>query len=366
MPPMGAPTRGRQIALLTSVAHERATDPALASLLDALEPFAEGLDPDSDDAALIRRARRDFERLVRLPSSFVAEFSEHQSAAFDVWARARPADDFAAVAPLLERTVELSRRLADYYPGYAHIADPLIDLSDYGMTAAGVRAVFDDLRRRLVPIVRAIAAQPVADAACLHQHYAEEIQLAFGLDVARRFGYDLDRGRQDRSAHPYMIRFGHGDVRITTRVRVDNLAEALFSTMHEAGHALYEQGGRPEIDGLPIAGGASAGMHESQSRLWENLVGRSRGFWEYCYPELRRTFPGQLGAVPLETFYRAINRVEPSLISDRRGRGHLQPPCDPPLRSGAPAARGYADGAGPARGVAGPVRGRSGRAVRRP
>ncbi len=208
----------------------------------------------------------------------------------------------------------MSRQLANFFPGYDHIADPLIDFSDYGMRAASVRALFAELRAQLVPIVQAITAQPPADDACLHRHFPEARQLEAGATVIARFGYDFKRGRQDKTLHPYCTRFSVGDVRITTRVDENDLGNALFSTLHESGHAIYEQGIRPELEGTPLAHGTSSGIHESQSRLWENLVGRSRGFWQFFYPQLQRSFPEQLGAVTLETFYRAINKVQRSLI----------------------------------------------------
>ena len=153
-----------------------------------------------------------------------------------------------------------------------------------------------------------------ADDSCLKQHYPEDQQIAFGLAAIKRYGYDFERGRQDKTHHPFMTKFSIGDVRITTRVRDDNLGDGLFSTLHEAGHALYEQGIDPALEGTPLAHGTSAGVHESQSRLWENIVGRSRGFWQFFYPQLQQTFPQQLGKVDLDTFYRAINKVERSLI----------------------------------------------------
>jgi carboxypeptidase Taq len=216
--------------------------------------------------------------------------------------------------PYLEKTLDLSRQLANYFPGYEHIADPLIDFADEGMRVAKIRPLFAELRAQLVPIVQAITAQPAADDACLKQFYPEAQQLAFGLDVIRALGYDFDRGRQDKTHHPFMTKFSLGDVRITTRVEERDLSDALFSTMHEAGHAMYEQGIRMDLEGTPLADGTSAGVHESQSRTWENLVGRSRGFWTCFYPRLQAAFPEQLQSVPFETFYRAINKVEPSLI----------------------------------------------------
>jgi carboxypeptidase Taq len=312
MPPGGAEARGRQTAILGRVAHEKQIDPELGRLLDQLEK--ESRDPDSDDAALIREARRDFERAVRIPSDFVSEFSAHTAATYQLWTSARPANDFARTLPLLEKTLDLSRRLAGFFPGHESIADPLIDFSDPGMKASEIRAIFAELRGRLVPIVRAITERPVADDRCLKQHAPEDRQLAFGLEVIERFGYDFERGRQDKTHHPFMTKFSLGDVRITTRVRENDVTDALFSTLHESGHAMYEQGIRMDFEGTPLAEGTSSGVHESQSRLWENLVGRSLGFWKHFYPRLQVVFPEQLQTVPLDTFYRAINKVERSLI----------------------------------------------------
>ena len=314
MPPGGAPARGRQLATLSRLAHERFVDAETGRLLDAAARETEGRPFDSDEASLVRVARRRWDRSVKTPTSLVAEIEENAAISFQAWKTARPADDFASVRPHLEKTLELSRRLADCFPGYDHIADPLIDLSDYGMRAASVRALFESLRARLTPLVHAIASRPTADDACLRQPAPEATQIEFGLEVIRRFGYDFERGRQDKTHHPFMTKFSLGDVRITTRFRDDDFTDGLFSTLHECGHALYEQGIERAYEGTPLANGASAGVHESQSRLWENLVGRSRGFWEHFYPRLQATFPTQLARVPLDTFYRAVNRVERSLI----------------------------------------------------
>jgi carboxypeptidase Taq len=314
MPPGGAPARARQSAMLQRLAHERLTDPALGKLLEDLQAYEGSLPYDSDEASLIRVARRDFERAVKVPPSLVAELNGHTTESYQVWTEARPADDFAAVRPYLEKTLDLSRQVADCFPGYEHIADPLIDYADYGLKASTLRTLFADLRERLVPIVQAIAEQPEAGDSCLYQTFPEKGQWDFGLDVIKRFGYDMDRGRQDKAPHPFTTRFSIGDVRITTRIQEKNLGDALFSTMHEAGHGMYEQGIRRELEGTPLSHGTSSGAHESQSRLWENLVGRSRSFWRFFYPRLQAAFPEQLGSVSLDTFYRAINRVERSLI----------------------------------------------------
>ncbi|HXF88706.1 MAG TPA: carboxypeptidase M32 [Xanthobacteraceae bacterium] len=312
MPPGGAPARGRQLAVLRRLAHERSVDPALGKLLDALEPHAGRLLRETD-ASLIRVARRDFEKASKLPPKFVARFAAHTSESYDAWTRARPADDFASMRPYLEKTVELSREYAGYFAPYESILDPFIDDADEGLTAAAVRKLFAALKRELLPLLRAIVAQPPVDTRCLEGRFPEPAQLAFSHAVVKALGYDFARGRLDKTPHPFCTRFAHGDVRITTRVNERDLGDALFSSIHEAGHALYEQGVDQNLDGTPLGSGVSAGIHESQSRLWENLVARSEGFWRCFYPLLQEAF-GHFRSVPFDAFVRAINKVERSLI----------------------------------------------------
>lgn len=314
MPAGGAAARGRQMATLRHLAHTKFIDGKIGQLLSDLSSYQASLPYDSDSSSLIRITQHDYQRAVKIPAAFSAKFSQHSSDCYEAWAKARSENDFASVAPYLEKTLELSRELANFFPGYEHIADPLIEEADYGMKAESVRSLFAQLRTQLVPIVEAITAQPLADADCLHQHFPEAEQIAFSLEVIKQLGYDFHRGRQDKTLHPFMTKFSTGDVRITTRVRENDLNEGLFSTIHETGHALYEQGINREYEATPLAGGTSSGVHESQSRLWENFVGRSRNFWQFFYPQLQAFFPTQLSQVPLETFYRAINRVETSLI----------------------------------------------------
>jgi carboxypeptidase Taq len=244
----------------------------------------------------------------------MARIVRHTAASYEAWTRARPAADFRSVLPFLEQTLELSRGYSAFFPGHRHVADPLIDLADPGSTAADLQALFSRLRSFLVPLVREITERPPADESPLRGSFPEQAQVAFSLAAAARFGYDTFRGRLDRSPHPFTTRFSIGDVRITTRVREDRLGDALFSTLHEAGHGMYEQGVTPSFEGTPLARGVSSGVHESQSRLWENLVGRSRGFWRHFYPKLREAFPGAFDSTSVEAFYRAINAVRPSLI----------------------------------------------------
>jgi carboxypeptidase Taq len=314
MPSGGASARARQMATLEKLAHEKFIDPAIGQLLQELRPYEESLPFDSNEASLIRVTRREYEKAVKVPPFFQAELSAHSSATYEVWTKARPENNFSKVKPYLEKTLDLSRQLANYFPGYEHIADPLIDFVDYGMKTSTIRALFKELREQLVPIVQKITSQPLADDSCLRQNFPEEKQLAFGIEVVKRLGYDFQRGRQDKSPHPFTTEFSIGDVRITIRVKGKDLNDALFSTIHEAGHAVYEQGSSMDFEGTPLAGGTSAGVHESQSRLWENIVGRSQGFWKFFYPRLQKVFPDQLRSVPLHTFYRAINKVQRSLI----------------------------------------------------
>ncbi len=314
MPRGGAGARGAQSATLDRLAHEKFTDPDIGRLLDALQPVFEARGVDDPDTALIRVTRRDYDAARKIPEALVARISRHTNAAYAAWTDARSANDFPAVLPHLEKGVALARELSQALGGGVHVMDPLIDRTEPGMTVQSVTALFDGLRAPLVALVeRAKSTQPGEDA-CLLQHYPEAEQLALGLRIAEHFGFDLTRGRQDISPHPFCTTFANGDVRITTRVKAHDLSDALYSTLHEVGHALYEQGVAPALDRTRLQGGASPGVHESQSRLWENIVGRSEGFLAHAYPLLQKQFPKQLRRVPLRTFYRAINRVAPSLI----------------------------------------------------
>jgi carboxypeptidase Taq len=314
MPEGGAPAHGRQRAMLNRLAHERAVEPALGRLLDGLTRYGEKLPYDSDDASLIRVARRDFQKNIKIPSDHVERATAHFSSSYDAWTRARPRNDFAIMVPYLERALDLSREYSSYFAPCEHVADPHIDDADQGTTAALIGKLFGELKSQLVPMVQAICEQPAADDSSLRQRFPLAAQFEFALHAAKSMGYDLTRGRLDLTHHPFCTRFSAGDVRITTRIDDNHLGDALFSTLHEAGHAMYEQGVSAELDGTPLGQGVSAGVHESQSRLWENVVGRSRGFWDYFFPRLQQLFAEQLSGVPLAAFHRAINKVARSLI----------------------------------------------------
>lgn len=314
MPPGGAAARAEVLATLSRSAHEHLVCARTQALLDAGHPQVERLEPDSDDAALIRVTRRDFDRARKLPNDFVAERARAASRSTQVWREGRLRNDFPAFRPALEQMVEYARRTADYL-GYAeHPYDALLDEYEPEMRSREVEALFRRLRDGAIPLVRAIAERRSAvDASVLQQEFAEEPLRKFALTIIQAFGYDTTRGRLDTSAHPFSTGFNRDDVRITTRYPRRALS-AIFGTFHESGHAMYSQGTAPSLERTPLADGASHGIHESQSRLWENLVGRSRPFWQYAFPALRQLFPGPLGATDAEAFYRAVNRVQPSLI----------------------------------------------------
>ncbi len=314
MPRGAIEDRSHQLATLSKLAHQRFTAPEIGQLLDELEPLVAELDPDSDEARLVKVTRRDYDRATRVTSEWVAAFSLATSKGQHAWQQARAESDFQRFRPHLERIVELRRQYADFFAPYEHVYDPLLEDFEPGLKTADVIRIFDALRPQQVALIRAIAERPQVDDSFLYQSFDEQKQWDFGVEVITRFGYDWEHGRQDKSAHPFTTSFGIGDVRITTRVDPNYLGTALFGTLHEAGHAMYEQGVDRKLSRTPLAGGASLAIHESQSRLWENLVGRSYAFWEHFYPRLQEYFPEQLSQVSLEEFYRGINKVQPSLI----------------------------------------------------
>lgn len=315
MPPGGAGARAMQLATLSRLAHDKFVSEELVEALELAKAEAAGMAPDSDEFCLVRKTDRDYQKKVKVPSEWVGEFSSVRALAHQDWEKARAESNFSLFEPRLEKLVELKREYAGFFTPYDHIYDPLLDDFEPGMKAADIKTVFATLRPRLIALVQAIAerGKPVNDA-LLHQSYDEKKQWDFGIEVAKAFGYDFNRGRQDKAVHPFTIGFGTGDIRITTRFDPEFLNTALFGTMHEAGHAMYEQGVDPKLDRTPLGTGTSLGIHESQSRMWENLVGRSKAFWSAYFPRLQEYFPSQLGETDLNAFYRMINKVERSLI----------------------------------------------------
>jgi carboxypeptidase Taq len=315
MPPGGLHARAEQKAVLSKLSHNMFVDPEIGALLDKAEREAADLDPDDEDASLLRVTRRDYEKATRLPESLVTELSRTTSHAQEEWAKARAADDFDHFAPWLQKIVDLERRVAEALGYEDRLYDALLDQYEPGVTSKQLDAVFSTLKEETVPLAHAIFERvDQVDSSVLTRDYDPEKQREFAEAVLKDCGFDFDRGRQDRSVHPFCTHFSRGDVRLTTRYDRNFLPMALFGSLHEMGHGLYEQGTSPSLDGTALANGASLGVHESQSRLWENLVGRSRGFWSHYFPKLVGTFPTQLKGIDEEDFYRAINRVAPSLI----------------------------------------------------
>jgi carboxypeptidase Taq len=314
MPPMGAESRGNQLAILEKLVHIKSTAPELGKLIEELSKAAENLDPDSDEARLIKVSKRNYDQAVKVPPEFMAKFAKLTAVAFGSWQQARQEDDFSKFQPHLEEIVEMNRQLAEYFAPYDHIYDPLLDRFEPGMKTQEVIEIFEALRPKQVELIQAISEAPQVDDSFLHQPYDEGKQWEFGVGVITRYGYDWKRGRQDKAPHPFTSGFSINDVRITTRLYPNFFNSALFSTLHECGHALYEMGISPNYERSALSGGASLALHESQSRMYENLVGRSMPFWEYFYPQLLDVFPEQLGNIDLDTFYKGINKVETSLI----------------------------------------------------
>ena len=315
MPPGGVPGRAEQLSTLLTLSHVKFTSDEVGKLIEDLEDELAGAPFDSDDASIVRVTRRDYDQARKLPPELVAEIARAGSVARPVWEKARHDENFGLFAPYLEKNVELNRRIADALGYKDRPYDALIDRSEPGMTTAQLGAIFDELKAAIVPLVADIKQHADAvDDSVLYRGFDPDLQVSYALDLVKRLGYDLERGRQDISTHPFSTGFGPGDVRITTRVSRDFFNECLFGSIHESGHAMYNQGMGREIDRTPLWDGASPGIHESQSRLWENLVGRSRAFWRHFYPSLKTVFPEPLKGVEEEAFYRAVNMLQPSYI----------------------------------------------------
>jgi carboxypeptidase Taq len=310
MPPAGAGSRALQLATLSSVIHERSTDDRIGELLDELEPYAASLDPDSDDACLLRVARRDWEKARRVPTALMAELAETQARSYEAWVRAREDDDFASFRPWLERMLELRLRYAECFAPYDDPYDVLLDDYDEGLTTEHVRAVFDALAPELVALVAEHASD---EDDPWRGPFPIPLQERLARELLEAMGVRWDEFRLDLAVHPFATSLGPGDIRLTSRYTEDDVL-SLFTALHEGGHGLVEWGSSPTLDRTPLAGCRSSTLHESQSRLWENVVGRSLPFWRWFYPRLQEAFPTQLGGVSLGAFHRAINRARRSHI----------------------------------------------------
>jgi carboxypeptidase Taq len=315
MPPKGSAHRAEQLGLLAALGHRHATAPEIGDCLAAVEASDLVADIASPAALNVREIRRAYDRAIRLPEALVRELAEITAQAHDVWVEARRQSDFACFRPWLEKIVALKRREAEALGAMATPFDALLEDYEPGETTARLVPVFEELREALVPLVAAIQGtgrRP--DASILAREYPIPAQERFGRMVSAAFGFDFEAGRLDVAAHPFCSGIGPGDTRLTTRYDPRSFGDGFFSIVHEAGHGLYDQGLDPVQYGTPLGSAVSLGIHESQSRLWENFVARSRAFWEYAFPLAQEAFPGALRGVDVGAFHWAVNEVRPSYI----------------------------------------------------
>lgn len=311
MPSKGFDMRGRQLATLAAEAHKLLTSADYAALLERLKT-----DKSLDDvqSVNVRLSVEDFEKSSKLSEAFVAALSNATSTALQAWMEARRKNDYQIFAPELKKMISLKKQQSSLYGYDKHPYDPLLDDYEKGATVAQLEPIFEKLRQELPAILSAIAAAPQVPDSFLRHHFPKEDQFQFSLEVLKAMGYDFEAGRQDYAEHPFTTSFSPNDVRITTRVDEEDFSSLFWSSVHEGGHALYEQGLPAEQYGLPICAATSLAIHESQSRLWENCVGRGLDFWRHFYKRLQTRFPEPLRGISLDDFYAGMNRVKPSLI----------------------------------------------------
>lgn len=311
MPAKGFPYRGRQLATLASLAHEMVTSEEYGAVLQEL---ASRNDLADDEQHNVRLSYEDYEKSKKLPASFIEAITQQTSASYSAWLQSRAENKYSIYAPELEKMIALKKQQADLYGYEAHPYDALLDEYEKDITVAVLDPVFDKVKQELPPFLQRLKTAQQVDDSFFNKFYPKQQQWDFSIKVLQQLGYDFEAGRQDISEHPFSTSFAPTDVRITTRVSENDYASLLWSTIHECGHALYEQG-LPEAQyGLPLGAAASLSVHESQSRLWENCVGRSLPFWAHFYPVLQKDFPEQLGGVSQLDFYKGMNKVQPSLI----------------------------------------------------
>lgn len=315
MPGAAGGYRAEQSALLAGLIHARQTSPEVGEWLAVLEGSELAADPHSDSGCVIHQLARGYRKKAKLPQRLVEELARVSSLGEQAWQEARAADDFGPFAPLLEQTLRLKREEASAYGYRDSVYDPLLDDYEPGESTANVARVLGELRGRLAPLVQKIVGSAHGpDPSPLQRGWPIEAQARFGRLAAEAIGFDFSAGRLDVTAHPFCGGAGPRDVRLTTRYAAEDFSGAFYSTLHEAGHGLYEQGLPAELYGLPTGEAVSLGIHESQSRMWENLVGRGRAFWDHFFPQLTNHFPEQTRGGSAEEFYGAVNQARPSLI----------------------------------------------------
>lgn len=315
MPHGGTAERIAQMTTMSSLIHRMSTSDEMGEMIEEAAAEIDGAPYDSNEASLIRLLRRTYADSRKLPAEYVARSSAISGQTREAWVKARQENDFSQFQPWLQQVIALCQEEADYYGYEDERYDALLDKYETNMKTAEVRAIFDAVKAELVPLREAIDNSSVnIDTSILHQPYDIEKQKAFGHYIAAALGYDFERGHLGTVVHPFAISFSRNDARITTRWYPDFLNPSLFGVLHESGHAMYEQGTHPDLSRTPLARGTSLGIHESQSRMMENIVGRSRGFWQAHFATLQDYFPEALGGRVVEDFYRAINKTQPSFI----------------------------------------------------
>jgi carboxypeptidase Taq len=311
LPAKGHEMRARQIATLNETAHEWFTDSKTGDLLDALMA-TDGL--TETQKRNVELSYADFHQQRKLSARFVRDMSEAVNRSFLAWIEARQASDYSLFEKPLARIIELKQQQTDMLGYENHPYNALMDEFDKGATVAATDTLFADLKSDLQPILQRLMDKPAVNEECLHRHFPKQAQWEYGLYLLKEIQFDFEAGRQDISEHPFTVNFNAQDVRLTTRIDEQDFGNMTWSCLHEGGHGLYEQGLPNSEYGLPLGEYCSLSIHESQSRFWENQVGRSLGFWKMQYPALQSHFPEQLGVVDLPQFYAAINAVKPSLI----------------------------------------------------
>lgn len=311
MPQKGFPYRGRQLATMAAMAHEMITSDSYGNILHELAHRGDLTDVEQQN---VRLSLEDYDKNKKLSQEFVEQLTQQTNTSYNAWVQARSENNYSVYALQLEKMIALKKQQADMYGYEGHPYNALLDDYEKGITVAILDPVFEMVKAQLPPLLQQILEAPQVSDDFLHRRYPRQQQWDFSIDILKAMGYDFYAGRQDISEHPFTTSFAPTDVRVTTRVDEQNFASLLWSSIHEGGHALYEQG-LPEAQyGMPLGAPASLSIHESQSRLWENSIGRSLPFWKYFYPALQQHFPAALKDVGVDMFYKGINKVQPSFI----------------------------------------------------
>jgi carboxypeptidase Taq len=311
MPEKGSSVRAQQFSTLSTLVHEMSTDTDFENLVNhLLAKSSFGF----KETRNLEETKESIEQNKKLSSAFIQKSAITRSEAFQAWEKARRKEDYQFFVPSLKKIIDLEREKTEYLGYENHPYDSLLNLYEKKLTVTSLEKIFKEVKNQIVPLIKQIRNTSQVDDSFLYQSFDKDKQFDFSIEILKFMGYDFKAGRQDISTHPFTINFNAQDVRVTTRINENDLSEVIWSTIHEGGHGLYEQGLLVNHYGLPSGEFVSLGIHESQSRIWENNLGRGKYWWQFIYPKLQSVFPKQLSSVSLDDFYKAINKVEPSLI----------------------------------------------------